>query len=243
MNTYSTSLAEFVKQDFRTASIFEKYHMDFCCHGKMTLQQACQKQGVSVDDVLSELNALKTEQHDTPNYAAMPIDALIAHILDTHHVYVRKMLPVISEHLSKVVQKHSDKHPELLRLKSLFGKVSFELELHLHKEEQILFPYILALYDAKQKGLEPPRAHFGTVRNPVRMMEMEHDAAGEDFRLIRNITNNLVPPDDACETYKVLFKELEDFERDLHMHIFLENELVHKEAVKLEEDVRHVATL
>ncbi len=243
MNAYSTSLAEFVKQDFRAAAIFEKYHMDFCCHGKMTLQEACQKQGVSADEVFSELNALKTEQLDTPNYARMPIDVLIAHILDTHHVYVRKMLPVISEHLSKVVQKHSDKHPELLRLKSRFEKVRFDLEMHLHKEEQILFPYILALHDAKQKGLEPPRAHFGTVRNPVRMMEMEHDVAGEDFRQIRNITHNLVPPDDACETYKVLFKELEDFERDLHMHVFLENELLHKGAIRLEEELHQSAAV
>ncbi len=235
MTLASQSLAEFVKQDFHAAAIFEKYHLDFCCHGRTPLAEACRAHNLDVEKVLAELQALSCKSEQAPDYSSMPIDKLIAHILDTHHVYVRKMLPIITEHLSKVLQKHGATHPELTHINHFFQKVKFDLEMHLQKEEVILFPYILALHEASEKHVAPPRAHFGTVRNPIRMMELEHDAAGEDFKKIRELTNNFTPPADACDTYQVLFKELEEFERDLHIHIFLENELVHKQAILLEQ--------
>ncbi len=233
MTLYSQSLAEFVKQDFHAAAVFEKYHLDFCCGGKESLEVACKRKGLNPDLIIQELQST-SRLEPMVNFEAMPLDRLVAHILDTHHVYVRKMLPIISEHLSKVATKHGERHPEMVKVNALFEKLRFDLEMHLQKEEQILFPFILALYEAERRGDAAPRSHFGTVRNPIRMMEMEHEIAGTELKTIRELTNDFTPPADACDTYKVLFQELDEFERDLHVHVFLENELLHKKAILLE---------
>ncbi len=242
MSITAQSLADFVKQDFHAATIFEKYHLDFCCGGKESLEAACQRQGINPNVVIQDLQSAPRLATPT-NFETMPIDRLIQHILDVHHVYVRKMLPVISQHSKKVASVYGERHPEMIKVHALFEKIRFDLEMHLHKEEEILFPFILALHHAQQTHAAPPRTHFGTVQNPIRMMEIEHTTAGNEFAIIRNLTDNFTPPAEACNTYRVLLQELDEFERDLHIHIFLENELVHKKAIAIEAKLYEFASL
>ncbi len=242
MSITAQPLADFVKQDFRAAAVFEKYRLDFCCGGNESLDAACKRKGINPDIVVQDLQSAPRPATPT-NFEMMPIDQLIQHILDTHHVYVRKMLPVISQHSKKVASVHGERHPEMIKVHSLFEKIRFDLEMHLHKEEEILFPFILALHHAQTRRIAPLRTHFGTVQHPIRMMEMEHETAGNEFEIIRGLTDNFTPPAEACNTYKVLLQELDEFERDLHVHIFLENELVHKKAIAVEAKLYQFASL
>ena len=228
----TTPLAEIVRHDFRAGAILDEYHLDFCCGGALSLADACQQRGVEVERVVAELESLAPPSLETPNDDPV---ALIAHIVDTHHSYVRRSLPGILDHLSKVVAAHGSRHPELAFIESQFSKVAEDLLLHLAKEEQVLFPYITSLADAiNHNGPHPPDM-FGTVQNPIRMMEIEHQEAGDRMAAIREASHNYAPPADACNTYRLVLDELQAFERDLHRHVDLENNVLFPKALELEE--------
>jgi regulator of cell morphogenesis and NO signaling len=228
----TTTLGDIVSRDFRAAAIFDRYGLDYCCGGLRTLREGCQKRGVNLDRVVSELEALDPTSRDTP-----PQDAatLIAYIVSRHHTYVRDAMPTIQRHLAKVAAVHGATHPELSLIEATFSKVAAEMSLHMIKEERVLFPYILALDDAVSHNGPPPPDMFGTVQNPIRMMEMEHEEAGDGIASIRDLTHGYRPPDDACSTYLTVLRELEAFEKDLHVHVHLENNVLFPKAVELEE--------
>src|SRR5688572_22828428 len=189
------TLGEIVSRDFRAGEILDRYGLDYCCGGARTLGEGCRQRGVSVDEVVSELEALAPESHDVPKQDPA---ALIDHIVLHHHAYVRESIPAIQQHLSKVAAAHGARHPELPFVDAQFAKVASGLLLHMVKEERVLFPYIRALADAVAGGAAPPPDMFGTVQNPIRMMEIEHQEAGEDIDGIRELTHGYEPPDDAC---------------------------------------------
>ena len=147
----TTPLAQIVRHDFRAGAILDGYHLDFCCGGALTLADACQQRGVEVERIVAELESLGSPLSEAPGDDPV---ALIAHIVKKHHGYVRQSLPLIQEHLAKVVAAHGSRHPELAFIESQFSKVADELLLHLVKEEQVLFPYIELLAD----GSPPQRS-------------------------------------------------------------------------------------
>ena len=157
------------------------------------------------------------------------------HIVSRHHAYVRASIPAIQQHLAKVAAVHGVGHPELAFVDAQFSKVAAELSQHMVKEERVLFPYISALAEAVNGNAPPPPDMFGTVQNPIRMMEIEHQEAGEGIDVIRELTHGYQPPEDACGTYRTVLQELEAFENDLHEHVHLENNVLFPKAVELEE--------
>lgn len=238
IETLDMKIGDIVREDFRTASVFQTYGMDFCCGGGQSLESACAKSGVDAAVVARELEAVSST-HDAmvPDFKAWRPDVLIEHIVSVHHAYVARMLPVVLAHAQKVGSVHGANHPETIRIAELFTAVANELEHHMFKEEQVLFPYIVHMVKAKAGEASYGGAHFGTVRNPIRMMEAEHESAGTALAEIRAISGGLVPPADACTTYRVLYQELDAFERDLHQHIHLENNILHPRAIELETEL------
>jgi regulator of cell morphogenesis and NO signaling len=217
---------------------FEKLGIDYCCGGSRSLSDACQHAHVTLENVLGELEqgssfkpATETVRQD---FASGTLGELVEHIIGTHHVYVKQELPRLQQLLKKVVAVHGAGHPELAAIQQIFHGVSEELTSHMMKEEHILFPYIVALENAVSNGRPRPRPAFGTVSNPVHMMELEHDSAGAALKEIGALSSNYQPPESACFSYRTLYTALKEFETDLHQHIHLENNILFPRAIAME---------
>lgn len=234
-----TTIGELVAKDFRKAQVFKKFGIDFCCGGKKTLKEVCQRQGIDVNAVEAELDDISKEaQNSNVNYQSWAADFLSDYIVNTHHNYVRESIPFLTEISQKVARVHGDRHPELIKVAEVFSAIAHDLSMHLVKEENILFPYIKEMVKAKKEGTSLPASHFGQVSNPINVMEMEHEGAGEDLTEIRKLTNNYQLPADACTSYRILFQKLEEFENDLFQHVHLENNILFPKAIELEKTLK-----
>jgi len=236
--TVDRTVGEIVASDYRAAAVFEKHALDFCCKGGRSLEEACAQSGLDPDEVRREIEAVTAEPDaETPRINTWDLSTLVGYIVSQHHSYVRAQMPTVLAHARKIATVHGERHPELRRVASVFQDVVDEMTSHMMKEEQILFPYISALDTAAREGGPAPAAPFGTVENPVHMMEMEHESAGAAMEEIRRLTDRYSVPDDACTTYRVCLQELEAFERDLHQHVHLENNILFPKAIALEHQV------
>lgn len=233
--TTQNTLAEIVKTDFRSARIFENYNLDFCCKGNRALDEACKEKKLDADEILSEVTSVCKDKDSDKDLYVWKTDDLANHILKTHHVYVKKMLPVIFAHSQKVSDVHGKNHPEVIEIARIFEMVHDELSSHLMKEEKMLFPVIFQLTELEKANSRMEVSPFGSIQNPINVMEREHVEAGEGFYKIRELSKNYNPPEDACTTYRVLYQELNEFENDLHTHIHLENNILFPQAVELEK--------
>lgn len=232
MNIQPTNtVAELALNNPASTRVLEKYGIDYCCGGNRPLGEACREAGVEFDELIGMIDQAPGQETD---WRRESVSGLIDHIVDTHHVFTRSELTRITGLLDKVYNRHGANHPELLPLRERFEALRGDLIPHMLKEEQILFPYMKQLEHAVGAGTRPPEPFFMTVRNPVRMMEREHDTAGDLLREMRGLTRDFTPPDDACMSYRTLYGALADFEADLHRHIHLENNLLFPRAVEME---------
>ncbi|WP_353181501.1 iron-sulfur cluster repair di-iron protein [Parapedobacter lycopersici] len=237
--TTQHTVGQVVARDYRSAAVFSKAGIDFCCGGNRTIDEACQQAGVAPAPLIDALKAaLTTDQGTGENdYDAWPLDMLADHIEDTHHRYVESRISEITPLLQKIKTVHGDRHPELARIMDLFTEAGGELTLHMKKEELMLFPFIRRMAQAQRQGEPLPPSRFGTVANPIAMMEHDHDGEGERFRQIAALSGNYTPPSDACNTYRVTLALLQEFEADLHLHIHLENNILFPKAVQMESEL------
>ncbi|RPA69474.1 iron-sulfur cluster repair di-iron protein [Cyclobacteriaceae bacterium YHN15] len=221
-----------VAENFKTAQVFTKYGIDFCCKGGVSLKQACANKGVDINQISNDLQRaviLPEEIH----YVDFGLSQLIDHILVNHHQYVENTIPVLNAYLQKLAKVHGERHPELLKIRDQYLMASEALISHMKKEELILFPYIKAMQEARNNHYPLSQPHFGHIDNPIHLMEDEHDTEGERFRRISELSNAYSPPSDGCQTYKVAFAMLKEFEEDLHTHIHLENNILFPKAIEL----------
>jgi regulator of cell morphogenesis and NO signaling len=225
-------------QEFPSATrVFEKFGIDYCCGGKRPLEEACNAANLSVDQVLDSLEAAEKASQISPGaryWQTEPLAELVAHISNTHHKYTREEMSRLGPLFAKVCSVHGKNHPELNNMRAVFHGLAQELTMHMMKEEMMLFPYIVRMEEAviqKEPILPPP---FGTVQNPVTMMEHEHDDAGEALRALREMTSGYMVPPDACISYQTLYHALAEFEADLHQHIHLENNILFPRAIAME---------
>ena len=231
-------IGELVAKDYRTASVFKKYSIDFCCQGNRTIQEACDKKNIDSKKVLEDLDTLvQTKSEATTDYQSWPLDLLADYIEKKHHRYVQNKTLEIQPYLDKICRVHGEHHPELFEIKNEFNASAGELAAHMKKEELILFPFIRKMVKVKQENSNVEAANFGTVKNPIQMMMDEHTVEGNRFRRIEELSNNYTPPQDACNTYRVSFALLKEFEQDLHLHIHLENNILFPKAVEIENDL------
>jgi regulator of cell morphogenesis and NO signaling len=234
--TPDTTVRDIVAGDFRAAAVFQKHGIDFCCGGDRPLAAACVEQGVDVDSVIAEIVAACTGAvPGAPRYDTWDPPNLVSYIIANHHAYVRDAIPTLLARTQKVATVHEARHPELRDIEATFAEVADEMTSHMFKEEHILFPFIVAMADAVANGQPLPAAPFGSVGNPIRMMEHEHESAGNAMARIRELSAGYAPPDDACTTYRVCLEELRAFEEDLHTHVHLENNILFPKARALEQ--------
>ncbi|HRP52867.1 MAG TPA: iron-sulfur cluster repair di-iron protein [Fluviicola sp.] len=233
--TKENNIGELVALDYRTAPVFKKFGIDFCCNGNRSIEDACSKKNIDPTSVVKSLQEATTTSTGTnTDYNSWPLDLLADYIEKKHHRYVETKIMEIQPFLAKIVRVHGEKHPELAEIEKLFNESAGELTKHMKKEELILFPFIRKMVAAKQKGESIPTPHFGSVENPIDMMNHEHTIEGERFRQIAELSNNYTPPADGCNTYRVTFAMIQEFEDDLHLHIHLENNILFPKAIEME---------
>jgi len=232
------TVRELALENVVATRVFERLGIDYCCGGNRTLEQACHAANIPVDRVLKSLEeAQQSSPADSKDrkWQTEPLGDLVSHITSTHHRYTRNEIARLVPLFAKVCSVHGNNHPELLQLRDIFAGLSQELTSHLMKEEMVLFPYIIRMEEAvieKAPILPPP---FGTVQNPVAMMEHEHDSAGHALRAMREISQGYTAPADACVSYQTLYKALAELEADLHQHIHLENNILFPRAIEMEK--------
>lgn len=230
--TLTTPIGQLVLERPETLRYFEDLGLDYCCGGHRSLAEACASAHREPAEVLAGLARLEAPQAGLPalrDWSRAPLANLIQHILDTHHAYLREVLPRMQTLLGKVVGAHGEGHPELAEVERLFQALAADLGPHLLKEEQILFPFILQM----ERG-EPGSACFGTVQSPIRVMEMEHEAVGAVLAELKQLTSAYAVPADGCASFRALYEGLAALERDLHLHIYLENQILHPRATAME---------
>ena len=217
--------------------LFEQLKIDYCCGGNRPLGEACASAGLDVMTVmkmLGEVGESSSLQASALDFQNASLPELIEHILNTHHVFTKSEMSRLEALTAKVIGAHGRNHPELMNVRDLFKRLCADLTPHMFKEEQVLFPYIVRMAEAFDNNRPGPFAPFVTVNNPVRMMMKEHDTAGDILRELRAVTSDYKVPSDACISYQTLYQALENFERDLHQHIHLENNLLFPKALDLE---------
>jgi len=217
--------------------VFEKLKIDYCCGGDKTVGEACASAGVeiaSLERMLDESRQSDFEVNVSIDFQKLTLRELINHILDKHHVYTKDEMLRLEPLMAKVISVHGGNHSELNEMGALFQQVCADLKPHMFKEEQILFPYVLEMERSVLENSPAPFAPFGTVKNPVRMMMLEHDTVGDLLRELRALSSNYVVPADSCISYQTLYQAMETFEQDLHQHIHLENNILFPRAVELE---------
>jgi regulator of cell morphogenesis and NO signaling len=231
------TVREIAVENPSSIQVFESLGIDYCCGGKRPLSDACASVGVDVGRVLRLLDEAGRvpQTPQSREWNEKPLRDLMAHIVETHHGFVRRETPRILSLLSKVVAKHGPTHPEILQIEQLFTAIGGELSTHMLREEQVLFPYVERMEQAVLAGNPVPPAFFGTVKHPIANMLAEHDNAGALLARIRELSNGYHAPGDACPTFLALYLGLENFERDLHHHIHLENNILFPRAVEMEQ--------
>lgn len=228
------SVSEIVNENFATAKIFKAHHIDFCCGGHAQLHEACRIADVDVEEVIAEIERTKERSKEAIPFDTWPTDLLIDYVLKIHHRRIRANGPGLLDLIRKVERAHGTSHPELKELIELFEYSLADLEEHLQKEEQVLFPYCYKLIESQEQGGEYQPMHCGTVANPIRVMLREHNDEGIRYKYIRNLMNDFRVPEDACNSYRLMLCELEEFMDALFEHIHIENNILFPRFVKLE---------
>lgn len=231
------TVADVVTENIKAAHVFKKYGIDFCCGGGVSIKKACEKAKVDPEALTSELLNLQNVQDRATNYNSWQLDFLADHIVNVHHSYVEESSPLLLQYAKRVNHVHGHHYTELAEIEKLVIEVVQEMAAHQRKEELILFPFIKRLVRAEKENGEKPESHFGSVENPIKMMEADHDEAGEIMRKISVLSNGYIPPQGACNTYRAFYSKLEEFEEDLHHHIHLENNILFPKALKLEQSL------
>ncbi len=234
------TLRDIVTENFNAASVFEKYGLDFCCKGGISLDEACKQKGLNREQIFSELSDVAYEE-SSQRYFQWELPFLIDYIVNNHHAYIKTQVPLINFHLEKVIRAHGERHPEVKEVESIFHTQSQGLLNHMMKEENVLFPFIKQLVQSRSLGTEPPQAHFGDISGPIAAMLAEHEEVGGELARLRDLLLDYTPPDDACTTMRLLYQELEAFEKDLHKHVFLENTILFPKAIRIEREFGHEA--
>jgi len=232
--TTETTVRDIALEEPTAIPVLEQFGIDYCCGGKHTLAEACVKRNQDIGPVLEELERRRQETSAAEiEWQTAPLSDLIDHIVHKHHAFTREHLVLLRELTAKVERRHGSAHPEVYRVREALANMSAGLIHHFGCEENVLFPYIKQL-DACQRSILPDV--FAGIKQPVKRLMMDHDQAGDELRFLRESTNNYLPPNDACTTYRALYRALEDLERDLHRHIHLENNILFPRALKLESE-------
>jgi regulator of cell morphogenesis and NO signaling len=228
-----TPVGQWVAEFPEVSRIFEELDIDYCCGGGKSLAEACRARSRDPLDVVLQLHQAiaSGEPQETEDWATASLATLCDHIEATHHAWLRRELPRLSDMIAKVVRAHADRHPEMREVQQVFAELRGELEPHMMKEERVLFPAIRQM----ERAAQTPHFPFGSIANPIACMEHEHDDAGAALRRLRELTADYEPPADACTTYRVVLDTLARLEADMHQHVHKENNILFPRAMRMEK--------
>ena len=239
--TTNTTLADVAGTSLAAVRILENHGLDYCCGGKRPFADACIARHLSPESVLQEIEAASGEHRQEQDWQHAQLAELVHHIVKTHHEYLKLELPALARRLSMVHQVHGARDPQTLaRMLETFTALRCELEIHMRKEEVILFPFIEQYSEALRQGRPLPRFPYGSIANPMAAMEREHSNAGNALAELRLLTRNYELPSYACSTVKALYDGLQALEADLHVHIHLENNILFPRAIAMETQQREL---
>jgi len=233
-------VTDIVVHDYRTADVFRKYDIDFCCGGKWPLDIACQNKNLPIEEVMRELQKIVTQ---SPSNAAVDfdsweIDFLVDYIYNVHHRYLKKALLEVKEQVQRFLDDHRKKFPELEEIETIMNQFMKDFPPHMKQEEEVFFPYIKQIHHAYKHRESYARLLIRTLRKPIEeVMIKEHDITGSALHRLRKITNNYTPPEKACITYKITFSKLKELDKDLVQHIHLESNILFPKAIKMEQEL------
>lgn len=231
---------EVVAHDYRTADVFRKYDIDFCCGGKWSLEATCKMRGISLDDLLRELKAATRTIHisNALPFDEWKLDFLAEYVVNVHHRYLKKVLPEIRDYVDKFIDGHRKKFPELAEMQPLIQRMEKHMIPHMQQEEEIIFPYIKQIAYAYNNKESYAGLLVRTLRKPVEdMMKNEHDVTNNQLKRLRTITNNYALPEKPCNMHRVTFYKLREFDNDLVQHLHLENNILFPKAIQMEKEL------
>jgi regulator of cell morphogenesis and NO signaling len=232
-----SSLKELVLAEGALAHLFERYGIDYCCHGEETLEAACRKKGLDTNAVLCEIEKLRLARPYSFLHGDLwDEEFLVEYIVENHHRYCRATIPVLLEQLSRLCDAHGDRYSYVKPVMFLFQRACHEIEQHMRKEEMILFPYIKSLASAREFGRRRPLSPFLTIKGPIAKMEEEHLETAQIFTKIRGLLSDFAIPDEASAMQVAVITGMQAFINDLHQHVHLENNLLFPRARALEEE-------
>jgi regulator of cell morphogenesis and NO signaling len=231
---YNKTIGEFVAEDYRTAKVFEKYGIDFCCGGKVALATVCQEKGLDLATLIREITVARNEPLErSQNYAAWGLPFLADYIINTHHGYLNENTSQIAVYAHKIAEVHGAHHPEAIEIANIFDKIATDMAAHLREEEEVLFPAIKRIDAARKAGTPPAEQDVATITTCLARLNHEHDEIGDAVHKIRHLAKEYAIPDDVCNTFAVTYQKLREFEDDLHKHVHLENNILFPKAAKL----------
>lgn len=231
------TVASLVTENIKTAHVFNKYGIDFCCGGGVEIKKAAEKAKIDYHLLKADLLKVNGAVNKGCDYNKWSLDFLADHIVNFHHSYIIENIPLVIAYASRVVQVHSKDYPELIQIQRLFSELSIELSGHLKKEENVVFPFIKEMVEAKKGGGIPSKSHFSTLEDPLKIMEEDNEESGAIFKRIAQLSNSYIPPAGACNTFRAFYAKLEEFEQDLHTHVHLENNILFPKALQLEKEL------
>jgi regulator of cell morphogenesis and NO signaling len=233
VNRADRTVGEFVAEDYRTAAVFEKHGIDFCCGGKGTISAACREKGIDLELLLGELDSARSTPLDRGrDYGAWDLSFLADHIVNIHHAYLDENLGQIAAYTRKVARVHGANHPEVIEIASVFDRIAAGMPFHLREEEDVLFPAVKKKEAAEKTGATPDAKDLETIRASLEKLIREHDEVGEAVHAIRHLAKDYTLPPDACATFTVTYQKLREFEDDLHIHVHLENNILFPKAAQ-----------
>lgn len=230
------TIAEIVKEYNHAAKVLDRYQIDYCCGGKIKFNDICKKKNLDPVKILNEIESTNDLIKDISfqEINNWPIDLICDYLEKTHHRYLKEFFEVLAPKMSKLVSRHGENHPVLKEIASVMESAQYELLVHLKKEELILFPAIRKYKLAQINNQSIEAAPFGSIKNPIQVMENEHNHEGERLEILKKLSSNFTPPEDACQTYQSVFRMLKEFFDDMHKHVYIENHILFPKALSLE---------
>ena len=236
----SSFVTDIVIHDYRTADVFRKYDIDFCCGGKWPLDIVCQNKNLNTEEVISDLQKIVTQSSSNAaiDFDSWDVDFLVDYIYNIHHRYLKKALLETREQVDRFLYEHRKKFPELGEIETIMNEFMKEIPPHMKQEEEIFFPYIKQIHHAYKHRESYARLLIRTLRKPIEeVMLKEHETTGSKLNRLRKITNNYTPPEKACITHKITFAKLKELDKDLVQHIHLESNILFPKAIKMEQEL------
>ena len=232
-----TLIGDIVRANYTTAQVFENYRIDYCCGGNISINEACSLEGVDVTLLITQLEeSMGREDRGSKYIENLPLPALCDYIVETHHSYINDRAPFIQQKLQKLCEVHGDNHPELIQIREMFENASANLLIHMKNEESVLFPYIQKMVKMELDGTITAN-EIGNINSSIDELREEHQVEGDRFKKMSEITNYFQVPADGCNTFEVTYRTLDEFIKDLHRHIHLENNVLFPKSVILEHEL------